>query len=70
MAEYFAAFLLKGAEAFGHQSADQSEQHSTMLVGTIAEVAFGENGKNCFHVHTNICPVNVFVVLYDWFMVM
>lgn len=43
MAEYFAAFLLKGAEAFGHQSADQSEQHSTMLVGIIAEVAFGEN---------------------------
>lgn len=43
VAEYFAAFLLKGAEAFGHQSADQSEQHSTMLVGTIAEVAFGEN---------------------------
>ncbi|XP_072196369.1 uncharacterized protein [Excalfactoria chinensis] len=42
MAEYFVALLLEGAEAFGHQSADQAELHSTTSAGRIAEVAFWE----------------------------
>lgn len=61
--------MLKGAEAFGHQSADQAKQHNTILVSIIAKVAFvGENGKICFHIDTSICPVNVSVVLSDLFI--
>lgn len=62
--------MLKGAEAFGHQSVDQAKQHNTILVSIIAKVALaGENGEICFCIDTSICHVNISVVLSDLFIV-
>lgn len=55
MAKYFASLLLKGAEAFRHELADQAKQHNILLVNIAAKVAsVGENGKNCFHTVTQV----------------
>lgn len=55
MAKYFTSLLLKGAEAFRHGSADQAKQHNIILVNITAKVAsVGENGKNCFHIVTQV----------------
>lgn len=44
MAKYFASLLLKGAEVFRHELADQAKQHNIMLVNVTAKVAsVGEN---------------------------
>ena len=55
MAKYLTSLLLKGAEAFRQELADQAKQHSITVVNVTAKVAsVGENGKNCFHIVTQV----------------
>lgn len=51
----YVALLLKGTEAFRHESADQAKQHNMILVNITAKVtSVGQNGKNCFHIVTQV----------------